>query len=195
MPITRTLLLLLLLTASQLVAAADVYQLEILVFQRWDDAQGELLDQPRGVAERAAASADLRTLGAPPSTWRLGAEAYTLERKGYHVLYCQAWRQATEGGTSNRWYSFQAPGVDGLIRLRRGRYLHIDTDLVLAGGVRAVGLRRMRSKELHYIDHPKVGILVRADPVQTAVNSTAPSSPEAEDATAPPTSGDDGAQD
>ncbi len=26
--------------------------------------------------------------------------------------------------------------------------------------------RRMRSGELHYLDHPKLGILVRIDPVQ-----------------------------
>jgi hypothetical protein len=36
--------------------------------------------------------------------------------------------------------------------------------------------RRMRSGELHYLDHPKFGVLARIDPVQAPDESPAESS-------------------
>ena len=74
--------------------------------------------------------------------------------------------------------------VSGDIKIILGRYLHIYTDLIYkrpdaSNSPMAASLnnnqlkefsikthRRMRSKELHYIDHPLVGILVMALPVE-----------------------------
>jgi hypothetical protein len=65
--------------------------------------------------------------------------------------------------------------LDGTIRLRRARYLHVDADLVyyrppaIAQGIgsapepslfRLTESRRMRSSELHFLDHPMFGVLV-----------------------------------
>jgi len=77
----------------------------------------------------------------------------------------------------------------GTLRLYRERYLHFETDLryrldqapsapALLGDGEALGSpldpathvmtasRRMRSEELHYIDHPVLGVIVRAMPMQ-----------------------------
>ena len=76
----------------------------------------------------------------------------------------------------------------GNIGLSLGRYLHFAVDLryqVPAGAWRPlpasaqamavdpdVGYihfresRRMRSGELHYLDHPKLGVIVRVDPIK-----------------------------
>ena len=54
--------------------------------------------------------------------------------------------------------------------MSRGRYLHLDTDLVLRDAVSAQPYRirlhrRLRSEELHHLDHPAIGVLVRIDPI------------------------------
>jgi len=77
--------------------------------------------------------------------------------------------------------------LDGLIKVELGRYLHIhfdlkyQRDLAPGQGILNANLintykqlkyypvqthRRMRSKEVHYIDHPLIGILVLATPFE-----------------------------
>lgn len=77
--------------------------------------------------------------------------------------------------------------LDGTIRVELGRYLHVYTDLLLRKpvvlermdpetqeAVQTPALldipmqehRRMRSRELHYIDHPLLGVLVEITPVE-----------------------------
>lgn len=74
--------------------------------------------------------------------------------------------------------------LDGTIKIALGRFFHIYTDLVYRQPTdikstlenqnviesslvdyKISGHRRMRSRELHYIDHPKVGILVQINPL------------------------------
>lgn len=74
------------------------------------------------------------------------------------------------------------PDVDGVLRLVVSRFLHVETDLVYhrpaaqrggaAGGelrpaletYRLTESRRMRSREVHYLDHPLFGIIVTVQP-------------------------------
>jgi hypothetical protein len=77
--------------------------------------------------------------------------------------------------------------VDGLVRVTVERYLHLDLDLRLhlpdsalpaasedyedneAYGVPDIRLRqqrRMRSKELHYFDHPRFGVIALITPYE-----------------------------
>ena len=74
--------------------------------------------------------------------------------------------------------------IEGSIKLILGRYLHIHTDLLykrlkntyrpnspalhsnIFDEFRIKSQRRMRSKELHYIDHPLLGILVLVSPIE-----------------------------
>jgi hypothetical protein len=67
------------------------------------------------------------------------------------------------------------PELQGMIRLHRSRYLHVEPDLWFmsksADGqpywVRINQNRRMRSEELHYLDHPLFGMLLRITPWKT----------------------------
>jgi hypothetical protein len=77
--------------------------------------------------------------------------------------------------------------LDGSVKLVLGRYLHIYTDLIFRKPVIVERLdeetqeltetqtlfdipiqshRRMRSRELHYIDHPMAGILIEVTPLE-----------------------------
>lgn len=63
------------------------------------------------------------------------------------------------------------PVLDGSIRVHLARYLHAEVDLLYhRDGVdtrfRLLESRRMRSGELHYLDHPVFGILVKVIPFE-----------------------------
>jgi hypothetical protein len=63
--------------------------------------------------------------------------------------------------------------LDGHISLHRGRFLHVNLDLTLNPGTgfgepfKLVEQRRLRSGEVHYFDHPALGVVltVRPEPV------------------------------
>lgn len=83
-------------------------------------------------------------------------------------------------------YSHPVNEVDGTVRVVLGRYLHFYTDLAyrlpinisveseenplgrerILADFEVKSHRKMRSKELHYIDHPLLGILVEIRPVE-----------------------------
>lgn len=74
------------------------------------------------------------------------------------------------------------PSVHGTVKISLVRYLHVEIDLLYSrfadGAVaasdgtparfRLEAQRRMRSGELHYIDHPLFGVLMRVTPFLTA---------------------------
>ena len=103
----------------------------------------------------------------PPSEFVLNGAAKKLTRNGYTVHAHQRWRQATPPRDTDNWYRIGDDQLYGLVRVNLGRYLHFATDLVFSD--RETGLahpirlnRRMRSQELQYIDHPRVGVLLTA---------------------------------
>lgn len=103
----------------------------------------------------------------PPSQFVLNGAAKKLTRNGYTVHAHQRWRQATPPRDTDNWYRIGDDQLYGLVRVNLGRYLHFATDLVFSD--RETGLahpirltRRMRSEQLQYIDHPRVGVLLTA---------------------------------
>lgn len=63
------------------------------------------------------------------------------------------------------------PVLDGTLRLYVARYLHAEVDLVhhregVDTPFRLVTSRRMRSGELHYLDHPLFGVLIKVVPFE-----------------------------
>ena len=82
--------------------------------------------------------------------------------------------------------SGERPAVQGTVKVSRARYLQVDVDLLYRrpesgedtapNGVpnrfRLMSKRRMRSRELHYIDHPLFGVLVLITPFQATSQGT-----------------------
>jgi hypothetical protein len=86
----------------------------------------------------------------------------------------------SQEGVAEKWAQpisvrrLQAPTqLDGGISLHRGRFLHVNLDLTLNSSTglgepfKLVEQRRLRSGEIHYFDHPALGIVltVRPEPV------------------------------
>lgn len=71
--------------------------------------------------------------------------------------------------------SLALPEMHGTLLLHVSRYLHIEPNLWLTDrdargkryNVQIDQSRRMRSEELHYLDHPKFGLLIQLDPWQS----------------------------
>ena len=138
--------------------------------------------------ETAPGISKIKGIGLAPYARKLKAS------KRYKVLVHKAWRQpglpkkeaiAIPIDTrANNAAAQQASSIHGTIKVALARYLHVYADMIYQqprkepAPVWAEGdakqyvqypirsHRRMRSKELHYIDHPLVGILVKAMPVK-----------------------------
>jgi len=65
--------------------------------------------------------------------------------------------------------------VNGTLKVRLGRFLHLDAQLVFTDtenlkSYRLSQSRKMRSGELHYIDNPRFGLLVKILPIDATEN-------------------------
>lgn len=102
--------------------------------------------------------------------------------KAFRPLLHHAWRQpglpqnharrvhlyVPPAGDSG--FAEAVPRIDGTLRVYLTRYLHVDADLLYRrSGVetpfRLQASRRMRSGELHYLDHPLFGLLILITPL------------------------------
>jgi hypothetical protein len=179
---TATLLLALAITLPAI--ASDAYRFEMIVFERPTSATAEQFERTDETYEPRITTArlDSRAVGER----ELGNISYTLKRRGARVHEHIAWVQKPGSRNSDTWYRIGNDRLSGAIRVTRGRFLHVDADLLLSdlGGDQPIHVqlyRRMRSDELHYIDHPRVGIVIRADRVG---NESTPDPTDSGDATA-----------
>jgi hypothetical protein len=120
----------------------------------------------------------------PGNTLLLTPEDGRLQRSNlYRVVFHRAWVQPVPDRDQLRPMLIQAGErigtgwrIEGFLGVTRGRYLHLDTRLWYTpnpspdaqdpGYMELREQRRMRSGELHYLDHPKFGVLARVDPIQ-----------------------------
>lgn len=83
--------------------------------------------------------------------------------------------------------------VDGTVALRAGRFLHLDADFVHTQADRAGELssyrlrerRRLRRDELHHLDGPKLGVLVRVQRADPKPDNRSPATGKTQPAPAP----------
>jgi hypothetical protein len=174
----------------------DWYDIEVIVFERTNpqDYAPEKWPQDPGFPELNGASEITSSETSahrllPRERYRLNNEYDKIAKtRNIRPLVHIAWRQLVpnrERGDRVHLHSFsgsgktstnrQATPLDGVISIGKGRFLHIDSDLVLhknnAGTdipefIRMKGDLRMRSNELHYLDHPMGGVLIQITPVK-----------------------------
>ena len=118
----------------------------------------------------------------PPETHALKAEARRLgNAPGLDVIWHGRWMQPVPDRSSGEPLMLAAqpaPGggqLTGTLQVTVGRYLHFAAELWLEQSphnpaatipyMQFKQSRTMRSGELHYLDHPKMGVLVRIDPI------------------------------
>jgi hypothetical protein len=175
---------------APLVAAPQLYDVEIIIFSNNTRSdQGEAWREPEAAAGPVQGGfRQNRFTELASSRHRLKPVRYSLQQGGeYTVLYHRAWRQLAYSPSRAVDYPVQAMSddsrnsVEGTIRLERGRYLHLDMDLLLRENAthppgyfaegpgitpayRLTEKRRIKSSELHYFDHPRFGVLALVTP-------------------------------
>ncbi|MET0281361.1 MAG: CsiV family protein [Steroidobacteraceae bacterium] len=139
--------------------AAPRYTVEIIVF-RTSATTGAL-----GAGSAVSGSGDV-TATLLESGKLGGAAARLRAAGGYRVLGHATWSQGAAGFNSRRGVSASqlglGAGVEGKIILERGQYLHFGVDLTIDDGgqrYRINEVRRVKSDEIQYFDHPAVGVI------------------------------------
>ena len=136
-----------------------------------------------------------------PDALHLKAEQAALARSGnYRPLRHIAWRQIVLDRNNAQAIDIPADAnegpvkIEGTVRVAVERYLHLYLDLKLVDTTLAVQTeffdfelpefrmqqkRRMRSKELHYFDHPKFGVIALITPYTPPATPTETVTPAA----------------
>lgn len=188
------LVLLLALGLSPAALAQGDYQVEVIVFKQWEaggpDAERWPLNPPPPAAAQVVSLADPNNgfSRLSPNQLKLHGAAQALAKSpSYEPLIHFGWRQPGLGRDAAPAVQLPADApVQGLIRVYRERYLHVEVDLRQPTGRAATQVqggddgatvtagepvyvhqqsRRMRSGELHYLDHPALGVLVLVTPL------------------------------
>jgi hypothetical protein len=167
-------------------ASADkesTYEVEVVVFEnRLPDLIGDELlakDSDTHIQKLEDVATPDAAVGEP---YLYPTISNLLERDGhYHVLAHQHWQQTIDAKSIAKPVKIVGDNpaeLEGVIRFYMSRYLHLDVDLLYrqaapAGSAsgevvyRLTEQRKVRSQEVHYFDHPKLGVLVRVMPVVT----------------------------
>ncbi|MGD2118350.1 MAG: CsiV family protein [Chromatiales bacterium] len=135
--------------------------------------------------------------------FQLSKQAYSIGRSpNIRIQSHQAWRLPGQPIETAPWLMIddsQQQRVTGRVKVSLARFLHADFELLIqnpeysefsstagviqqAAQIHFTAHRRLRSGELHYIDHPLAGVLIKIEKFQQAEN-TAPLSSEAVTAT------------
>lgn len=190
----RVLLVIALLSAPLLATVVDArerwWTVEAIVFERTSDGGlgSELwstrIDEPRsdlaltpggGIGLLAAGSTHASSIEAVPAAeLAYGGVASRLTRSGrYRALLHRGWRQPALSATEAlpvRLAGGDGNSVRGTVRLYASQHLHIETHLLYdragAGSFELRENRRVRAGELHYLDHPLFGLLLRVLPYE-----------------------------
>lgn len=164
----------LLLGASGAAGQGRWYMVELVIFGNLDPAarQEESWHENPGVPDTAAAtpldlgSDEVSVMG--PGSYRLAGVWQVLRGSGeYRPLRHVAWRQiGTRASRAPLVQVGEDPGstVFGTVRMSRSRFIHLELDLLVSddeGSYRIQTRRKMSANQLHYIDHPLIGILAR----------------------------------
>jgi hypothetical protein len=154
------------------------YEVEVLVFEQRSASIGEELPESPGKINTDGAIELVTASGAtngqpvpyqilPAENYRLRAAFNKLDASGkYHPIMHTAWRQSVPPREKADRIHLSDKGVDGVITVGISRYLHVTSDLLVQKTMEAgskfhlEGGLRIRSGEVHYIDHPMGGMLI-----------------------------------
>jgi hypothetical protein len=156
--------------------AQSYYDVEIIVFEQLSAKAVPSTPTPVVTPVTPAeppATPDPRFEPLPPDKLQLRPEYQSLRAsKSYRPLLHQGWRQQVLGPRNSVARPLLEQTGSGLfsgeLKVYMETFLHIDLDLTFdvpgEGGYRLRDSRRVRSRETHYFDNPRFGILIRLTP-------------------------------
>lgn len=186
----RITLLLTLTLLSTSAFAQQWYHVELVVFERISGANAEHWPVMNNIRSGSLSPQMANNQIQPARVETLAGVSQRLQNSSnYRVHYHKAWQQPMLSKGSARSIQINSDNglIEGALKLYRVNYLHADIDLwfkengssvtnwgaaspdgVDLGGPRNPHLsqiRRIRSKELNYFDHPRVAAILQLTPV------------------------------
>lgn len=157
---------------SWAVADARWFQVELIVFEQ-QAVNTELFEQTESAIKSENNYADVK-----PGTQTLGNAFNRLKRSStYQPLYYQSWKISVPSRQLSLPIEVSAPelGLKGWLKIQRGNLLHVLVDLEYTQeAAESAGLiyrlnekRRVLLNEVHYLDHPYFGLVVKVSPVES----------------------------
>ncbi|MCX4188201.1 CsiV family protein [Methylophaga sp. OBS4] len=173
-------------------SAQQWYHVELLVFERFSGADAEHWPVMSNIRSGSLNPQMANNYIQPASTETLAGVAQRLRGSAnYRVHYHKAWQQPVLSKSSAKGIQIKSDNnlVEGQLKLYKVTYLHADIDLWFKEngsrisswsdtsnqGVDLSGpnnphlqqIRRIRSKELIYFDHPRIAAIMELTPVAT----------------------------
>ncbi len=165
------------------------YTIEVISFTRKKDSRlkEQWLTVPSPPVVESPVLLDAMAIQpVPKNEWKLTPHAYSLGRSPeLKIQSHQAWRQAGLTKAEAPWINLRSESeqLQGEIRISLSRYLHADVNITLANPDWSASYypvteqprqqqaekisfrtsRRLKRDELHYIDHPLAGVLIRIE--------------------------------
>lgn len=99
-----------------------------------------------------------------------GSAAALSGARNYRTLMHVAWIQGVKGNSLSKAVKIEnaAGTINGYFRIQRSNLVHMIADIEFSPGsakYRIKEKRRFKLNEVHYLDHPKFGILARITPL------------------------------
>lgn len=164
--------------------AQQWYKVELIVFENLNPNASEKWPVMPSREPLRLSPGSANNFVQPASREDLNDSAQRLRNSaGYRVLTHSAWLQPALSRSRAKPIAINGERLEGQVRIHVATYLHADLDLWLldsqSSSVSADGelqnprnpnlkeLRRLRSRQVHYFDHPRLGALLRMEPVST----------------------------
>ncbi len=172
--------------AATTTTPAPTYTVEVLVFEnRLPHLEGGELWLKDGLEPMTSDLSDaIRPKDAPLSGSALSEAAAIIQNDGdYRILAHKRWVQNAEAKSTTKPIRINSADMklDGVLKFYLSRFLHVNLDLTLNESQRGFfgdpteasqqtyqikSRRRIKSRQIHYFDHPKFGALVYIEPAK-----------------------------
>lgn len=185
------------LTSQSVKAETPTYKIEVIIFESlalkgWtEEYWPDDINLPNTNNALSVFSRGKKPLFINSSDKKMGGKAYALNKKGYRVLFHQAWTQRAYPNKKSTQVLLEGSdkygtNMLGTVRLYKTRYAHVDFNLHFDRRIpskirpsfannqklntdslpshwsfKLKESRKIKPGELHYIDHPLFGALVK----------------------------------
>jgi len=146
--------------------AGRAYKIEIIVFSQHGDTN-EVFDQYQSKIQWPGLLQDLSAYSSAGKSLT-GIWSRLQASPRYRPIWHAAWVQSVGANRMGTAVRIQAGGnIDGFFRIQRGNLLHMIADVEYRPDdviYRIKEKRRFKLNEIHYLDHPKFGLIIRVSP-------------------------------
>ncbi len=154
--------------------AEQWYHVEVIAFEQLNASTDEQWPVLNSLPNASLTPSMATQIIQPAKTNTLNNSAQRLRQSSqYRVHYHRAWQQPIKTKRSAKSIKLSSPDsrINGSLRLYKGTYLYASVNLVLNNSSvhtpNLVESRRVRSKKLHFFDHPRIGFLLQLTPIPT----------------------------